>query len=1054
MKKTKKLLAVLLVLCMLAGVVSVVAACANNLDEAKKTAISALDAYVDSLKSQNVYSGENVTLFNSKVAEAKEAINAATSQEEIDAALAAARAALQAIPVDVQATNILRAKNSIDSTLADLKMRFSYTSEQEAQLSSIVSQGKAALDELLRETDSSTVTTRLNEVLAQLRGIQGVRNKFTNTGYSSSISHRWNPHTYESNEESDLFAYITMGLYEFVLNDTKDGYDIIPEMAASMAEDVTSQYVGRYGVTAGQSGKVWKVALNPNAKWENGDLIKADDYIYSMKALLSPDYKNYRASSFTTGDGEIYNAKNYFNQGGYGVEQFVSANYGAGEYVALSSFTTGANGVLQLVRNGHTWDVVLNLSSGGNWGEDGLAAYAKAGYFSVPVLSESGKIQYVNSEGQVLILRDRAPIDPEAETPAYNWYDSEGNAVTLTAEGAFVGADEAVIANRADLAAVTEYNEHYKALAAAVDSTGYVKLTESLAIHLAELIASLHGGTLEQYRALCAAQENFVGVNGDINYADVEWQEMAFLGRMFDQPGDSVEWDTVGLFKTGEYEITFAFVNELEEFYLYYGALGFPFLVHPATYEACLTETDGLWTSTYYTSMATTISYGPYKMSEYQQDKRIAWTVNENWYGWTDGKHDGLYQTTDITIDVIPNQATAFNMFLQGEFDSVSVTSAQMATYRSGPNTVYTPSTNTWKFTFNSSKEALAKRETAGKNKTLLSYSDFRKAIGLSIDKEQFVAQNFPASMPGFGLINNVYVYDYNTGLSYRGTDIAKQVLVEYYGLEYGEGKEYATLDAAYAAMTGYSRTQALELFRKAFADAKAAGDYHDGDVVTLEMLMYSSDQTYIDVFNFVDNAIKAVIAGTELEGKIVLVRNGNGGEEFYDIMDAGETDIIMSAWGGGQFDPFGTICCYLDPDLYNLHEYGADIGKMLTLTIEGTEYTMSLTEWSRALNSKTMYNGAELSFKTASFETRLYILAQLEKAFLDLNAVVPLWYVTGASMHSYKVNLGTDTYVNLVGFGGIRDMTYNYTDEQWAAWVASQLANSDRIDYTQKPVA
>lgn len=1056
MKRTKKLLAVILALCMLSCVLVVVAACQKDLSGAKQTAIAALDTYAAGLKAQNVYSDENLTLFDSKVAAAKEAINAAETQEAIDKALADARAELASIPVDVQGTNILRAKNQVASTLADLKMRFTYTSANETQLNTIVTNGNAALDALIHETDSSLVTAKLNEILAQLRAVTGTRNKFTNTNYSSSISHQWNPHTYESAEESDLFAYIVMGLYEFVLNDTKDGYDIVPEMAAEMAVDVTSDYVGQYGVVAGDTGKVWKVALNPAAKWENGDLITADDYVYSMKALLSPDYRNYRASSFTSGDGEIYNAANYVKQGGYGTIGFVSSEFLPEEYVALSGFTKDGNGVLQLERDGHTWDVVLNLSSGGNWGEDGLAAYAKAGYFSEPVLSESGKIQYADKDGNVLILRDLAPIDPEAETLAYNWYDKDGNTVTLVEqeeEMVFVDGDDKVVAKRADLAAVTQFNAHYAALLNAADSKGLVKLTEELATHLAEVIAILHGTDLAGYRASCEAKGNFVGENGDINYADVEWQEMAFLGRLFDEPGDSVAWDTVGFKKTGEYEITFAFVNELEEFYLYYGALGFPFLVHEETYERCLTETDGLWTSSYCTSMETTMSYGPYKMSEYQMDRRIAWTVNENWYGWTDGKHDGKYQTTDITIDVVANQATALNMFLQGKFDAVSLVPSQMTTYRSGPNTVYTPSTNTWKFTFNSSKEALAKRETTGINKTLLSYSDFRKAIGLSIDKEQFVAQNSPASMPGFGLINNMYVYDYNTGASYRGSDIAKQVLVEYYGLEYGEGKEYATLDAAYDAMTGYSREQALALFRKAFADAKAAGDYHDGDVVTLEMLMYSSDQTYIDVFNFADNAIKEVIKGTELEGKIALVRNGNGGEEFYDVMDAGETDIIMSAWGGGQFDPFGTISCYLDPDLYSLHEYGANIGKSLTLTIGGTEYTMSLTDWSKALNGSITYQGANLSFKTADFETRLYILAQLEKEFLNLNAVVPLWYVTGASMHSYKINYGTDTYVNLVGFGGIREMTYNYTDAEWATWVAAQLAKGDAIDYTQKPV-
>lgn len=943
MKKAKKLLAVVLAICMLSSVLAVVAACTQDLTQAKQTAITALETYAQNLKNQNAYSDENATLFDSTVSSAKDSINAAETQEDIDTALANARTALQAIEVDPLGTAVLTAKSTLDTTLASLKSRYTYTDAESSRLDTIVANGKAELESLLdADVELAYVTSVLNTIISDLNKVQGARNRFTNVGYSSSISHQWNPHTYESSEEGDLFAYITIGLYEFVLNETKDGYDIIPEMAAEMAVDVTDQYVGQYGVKEGQKGKVWKVALNQAAKWENGDAITADDYIFSMKALLNSSYKNYRASAFTSSDGELFNAAYYNKQDRAGTTD---------------------------------WQPIHDADD-----EEVVSA----------------------TEKELYIVWDES----------HPWI--EGSVSELLDTLASYGGQYETLAN-----AVRAFRNGEEATTRIDNNAGF------------------------QAAVAAAFGDNTFGASG--------WETVAFYSNGVIPV---VTWDQVGFFKTGDYEITFAFTNELEEFYLYYGALSFPFLVHEETYNNCLTETDGLWTSSYYTSMATTISYGPYKMSEYQMDRRIAWTVNENWYGWTDGKHEGKYQTTDITIDVVANQATAFNMFLQGKFDSVSLVSSQVTKYRSGPNTIYTPSTNTWKFTFNSSKEALKKREETGINKTLLSYSDFRKAIGLCIDKEEFVAQNFPASKPGFGLINNLYVYDYTTGAKYRDSEIAKQVLVEYYGLEYGEGKEYATLDEAYAAMTGYSKTQALELFRKAFADAKAAGDYKDGDVVTLEMLMYSSDQTYIDVFNFAFDSIKEVIKGTELEGKIVLVRNGNGGEEFYEVMKAGGTDIIMSAWGGGQFDPFGTICCYLDPDLYSLAEYGANISKSLTLTINETEYTMSLTNWSKALNSSVEYNGSELSFKTADFDTRLYILAQLEKAFLDLNAVVPLWYVTGASMHSYKINYGTDTYVNLVGFGGLREMTYNYNDAEWAEWVASQLSNADSIDYTQKPTS
>ena len=58
--------------------------------------------------------------------------------------------------------------------------------------------------------------------------------------------------------------------------------------------DVTADYVGKYGVKEGESAKAWRIALNPDAcfdqKDENGEYAKitADDYIYSMQQHAEP----------------------------------------------------------------------------------------------------------------------------------------------------------------------------------------------------------------------------------------------------------------------------------------------------------------------------------------------------------------------------------------------------------------------------------------------------------------------------------------------------------------------------------------------------------------------------------------------------------------------------------------------------------------------------------------------------------------------------------------------------------------------------------------------
>lgn len=126
---------------------------------------------------------------------------------------------------------------------------------------------------------------------------------------------KWSTHTWETNEDSYILDMISVGFYGFALNETADGWAVTCEMASELPVDVTSQYVGKYGISEGDTAKAWKIALNKDACWEDGTPINADTYIYSYKELLDPVMKNRRADSLYAGDFVIYGAKNYFYQG-------------------------------------------------------------------------------------------------------------------------------------------------------------------------------------------------------------------------------------------------------------------------------------------------------------------------------------------------------------------------------------------------------------------------------------------------------------------------------------------------------------------------------------------------------------------------------------------------------------------------------------------------------------------------------------------------------------------------------------------------------------------
>ena len=141
--------------------------------------------------------------------------------------------------------------------------------------------------------------------------------------YNTAVSgnpNTWNPHEWETSDDSIILSFTSAGLYEFVFNEARNGYEIVPEMADGEPVDVTSTLTNedklRYGldVTATE-GLAWAVNLREDAKWEDGTPINADTYLYSMKAILDPDMMNYRANSYYSGSAAIGNALDYYNGG-------------------------------------------------------------------------------------------------------------------------------------------------------------------------------------------------------------------------------------------------------------------------------------------------------------------------------------------------------------------------------------------------------------------------------------------------------------------------------------------------------------------------------------------------------------------------------------------------------------------------------------------------------------------------------------------------------------------------------------------------------------------
>ena len=170
-----------------------------------------------------------------------------------------------------------------------------------------------------------------------------------------TMATNWNPHTYETSDDSYPADFLRCGFYTFVFNDNAvvtaegkdpfDAYEIIPEMAAAMPVDVTeeikAQDNNKWNIPADVTkGYAYKIALNPKCCWEDGTPIKAEDYVKSAELLFRTELQNYRATDYYGQQISIANAEHYANIGSL----IKVDNEDALEY-SVDNLTVGEDGI-------------------------------------------------------------------------------------------------------------------------------------------------------------------------------------------------------------------------------------------------------------------------------------------------------------------------------------------------------------------------------------------------------------------------------------------------------------------------------------------------------------------------------------------------------------------------------------------------------------------------------------------------------------------------------------------------------------------------------------
>ena len=759
---------------------------------------------------------------------------------------------------------------------------------------------------------------------------------YTYHGSMTALGNNWNPHAWEMSNEDTMMSYVLAPLATMSIEDSLNGVYQWIYVAADSVEDVTAanqadltkyQVTLPTGQTAEQTEKgfVFEIKLNPDMKWENGEVINADSYIYSMKALLDPAMKNYRANLYIAGESAVAGGAKYYYSDAEGTYETLTA--------------MGYASVADALAAGET----LYLDIHSLWGMAGAV-------------------------------------------------DAEGNECPQWLE--------------------------------ITDEHKYIDPADNSEVSAADIYA------------------------GYASYLEPGTGYEAAIYKLNENKGAT--YDVVGCYKVDDYTIRYVTQTALDINY-FLTSCASNWLVHEGLYEAGKDTSGKLVTTNYCTSKETTMSCGPYRIESLQAGKQIVYVKNENYYlfeqdetgryvGYTeylvDGESVEAYQADRVVYDVMDVDATK-QAFLKGELDEWTPTADDMVTYATSDQMYKAPETFTMSFFFCTGLDYLKEMDNSkgNTNSVVLSNINFRRAMSLSIDRAEWVGAT-EGFIPAFSMLNSLYYYNVyeDPTSSYRNSDPAKQAIVNFYGVEYGEGTPYADLDAAHDSINGYNLTEAQELMKQACAELVADGLYKEGDPIHIRIgwakgALGSPDNQQASL---IQKYVNAAMEGSGF-GPLTLEPIGNINDRYSDVAN-GEFAIGYGAWGGAAFYPFRNFQVYCDPDEYDIHEAGCwDPSKVtLTLTVEGEEVTKTWQDW-----SKCMVGSGDMADK--SFETKLQILADMEENYMNFFYRIPLASSTVPFLMSYQADQYTQDYNIMYGFGGIELMSFNYTDTEWEAFVAEQ---------------
>ena len=516
-----------------------------------------------------------------------------------------------------------------------------------------------------------------------------------------------------------------------------------------------------------------------------------------------------------------------------------------------------------------------------------------------------------------------------------------------------------------------------------------------------------------------------------------------------------IDWTEVGIFATSADKICIILDKPVNAFDIKY-ALSESWLVNTELYDSCAGSADGAYENSYCTSAETTMSFGPYMLTGYEADRQLRFEKNPNFFG----SDADTYQTTNIVVDCVPEPGERLKLFREGKLDAYTLNIDDMDTYADSEYCVFDPGESVSFMVFNPALDALAeKQEEAGENinKTIIAVPEFRMAVNFALDRTEFCRAASPTDLPACSLFSGLIVADAEQGVPYLGTDAAKENAAKFMGVydETGEGKTYQDLDEALNTAVGGNAGKAGELFDEAYDKAVELGYIDEDDVVEITIgTPNDSSAFYNNGYDYIVSCCTEAVKGTKLEDRLAFKRDGTLGSGFDEALKDNDVDILFGVgWVGSALDPFSMVEAFVN-SAYQYDPAWDASAEELTVTVNDTEYTASVLDWYCIMSGETTAvtdaDGSETELSCGKNDgdpaARAGILAAVENAILMNYDTLPLMDSSTAFLSGMQVELYSGDYIFGVKRGGMKYLSYKYSDAEWEEYVGEQ---GGELDYT-----